>query len=298
MILESFNTIQIITNFKKKATMKSNITKSLLTLAIIGVTSVFAQEVTEYKKVYYDNPESQSNDHCELAISDVVSVPEYTKFGMKISNNSSDFLFYNSKESTFNFSFGERHPVVKPIYIKPGGSKTRTLQVDGGDKFLQKSFSADMSGLYRIPMDGEPAVAENFKLPASSNNMTAGNFKIVLKKFDASTKEAKAVFECTYTGDKVALVDGTNISVSAIRKNSEEKVVYANDNKKSKVQILNPGDKVKVTAVFHIPGKIVDMQFATMYVIWGDTFVETEAIPMDAFVFNLEMNEAMTQEKK
>jgi hypothetical protein len=278
--------------------MKLNITKSLLTLVIIGATSVFAQDVSGYEKVYYNNPENQSNDQCELAISNVVATFEYSKLSLKIINNSSDFLFYDSKETTFKFGFGEKQPIVKPFYIKPGGSKTKTLSVNGGDKFLQQKYSVDITGLYHIPIEGESAPAENFKLPASSNSMTAGNFKVVLKKFDASTKEAKAVFECTYTGNKVAVVNGSNLSVSATRKKSNEEVVYANDNKKSKPQILNPGDKVKVTAVFHIPGKIVDMQFATMYILWNNTFVETEAIPMDGFVFNLDMNEALTQERK
>ena len=278
--------------------MKLNITKSLLTLVIIGATSVFAQDVSGYEKVFYNSPDNQSNDNCELTISKVVSTSEYSKLGLKISNSSSDFLFYNSKESTFTFPFGDKHPVEKAVYIKPGGSKTKTLSVNGGDQFLQKQYSVNIAGLYRIPMDGETTPVDNFKLPASSNSMTAGNFKIALQKYDASTKEAKAVFECTYTGDKVAIVNGSNLSVTATNKKTNEDVVYANDNKKSKPQILNPGDKVKVTASFHIPGKIVDMQFATMNILWNNTFVETEAIPMDAFVFNLEMNEAMTEEKK
>ena len=278
--------------------MKLNISKSLLTLIIIGATSVFAQDVSGYEKVFYNSPDNQSNDNCELTISKAVSTSEYSKLGLKISNSSSDFLFYNSKESTFTFPFGDKHPVAKAVYIKPGGSKIRTLSVNGGDQFLQKQYSVNIAGLYRIPMDGETTPADNFKLPASSNSMTAGNFKIALQKYDASTKEAKAVFECTYTGDKVAIVNGSKLSVTATNKKTNENVVYANDNKKSKPQILNPGDKIKVTASFHIPGKIVDMQFATMNILWNDTFIETEAIPMDAFVFNLEINEALTEEKK
>ena len=278
--------------------MKLNIIKSLLTLLIISATSAFAQDVTGYEKVFYNNPDNQSADNCEIIISNAVATSEYSKLGLKISNNSNDYLFYNSKESVFKFPFGEKSPTAKAAYIKPGGSKTKTLSVNGGDKFLQQKYNLIITGLYRIPMAREFTQAENFQLPAASNNMTAGNFKIALKKYDASTKEAKAIFECTYTGNKVAIVNSSNLSVSATLKKSNENVVYANDNKKSKPQILNPGDKVKVTAVFHIPGKIVDMQFSTMNILWNDTFIETEAIPMESFEFYMEMNETITKEKK
>ena len=74
--------------------------------------------------------------------------------------------------------------------------------------------------------------------------------------------------------------------------------MYANDDKKSNVEILQKGDKAKFNAVFHIEGRIVDMQFAKMHIQWNDTFTETEMEEVEAPTIEFEMSEALTKEKK
>jgi hypothetical protein len=39
------------------------------------------------------------------------------------------------------------------------------------------------------------------------------------------------------------------------------------------------------------------MQFATMHIMWNDTFVETKEIVLAAQTFEMEMDEAVTNEK-
>jgi len=282
--------------------MKRKTTLSLLAALILGAPSLIAQGVEDYDRIYYSNPEpievEDGSFKYELKSKNAFAQADHNKFGLTIQNNSNDFIYYDSKETTFKYSFGDKHPTVKPLYINPNDSKTKTLLVNGGDQFRQKEFAVEVGGLYRIPVEGTVEEAPEFQLPASSNNFTSGNFKVILKKYDASTREAKAQFEVTYLGDDLAIVDASNLSVRAKRKKSEEEVVYANDDTKSKANILNKGDKLKFNAVFHIDGRIVDMQFATMHIIWNGTFVETKAIPIKAETINFAMDEALTREKK
>ncbi|MDX2360390.1 MAG: hypothetical protein QNK23_06265 [Crocinitomicaceae bacterium] len=277
--------------------MKRKITLSL-TFLMLGIAPIFGQDVSGFERVYYSAPNSVETDDYTLDVKNAVAQFDHCKLSMKITNNTTDFLLYKSKESKFKYPFGEKKPTVKPIYIKPNGSKTRTLQVNGGEQFLQQRFSVEMGGLYRIPLEGTVTEAPDFKLPASTNSFTVGDFKVVMKKYDASTREAKAVFECTYMGNDVAVVNPSNLSVRVISKKTNEELVYANDAKVTDPQILNKGDKIKFSATFHIEGRIVDMQFATMHIVWNDTFAESEEIPLSAETMDFEMDEELTRSKK
>ena len=272
--------------------------KLIITGLFLYTTTLFAQEVSGYEKVYYSNPETLEQDEVEFSFKSTVAQFDHCKTGITIENNSNDYILYKSSESSFKYEFGDKHPSLKDVYIAPGDKKSKTLQVNGTEQYLQNSFQLEMGGIYRIPLTGNTLSAPDFKLPASTNSMKEGNFKVTLKKYTASTKEAKAIFEVTYTGNEVAIVNPANLSVTAEAKKTNETVTYANDNKKSKPIILHKGDTKKITAVFHIPGKIVDMQFADMMIVWNDTFVESKEIPVEAPVLDFAMDEALTKEKK
>jgi hypothetical protein len=260
-----------------------------------------AQEITNYETVYYTDPqevEIPENTGVKVEIKNVVAVKESAKLAMKITNDSKDIIIFEPSESTFKYEFGDVHPKEKEIIIAPGKSKSKTINVSGGDKFRQEAFSIETSGMSLVEVEGNTVQAENFQLPASRNNMNAGNFEIVLKSYKASTAEAHAIFEVTYTGDKIGLVNSSNLSVRAKKNKSEEEVTYANDYKDSDIELLRKGEKTKFHAVFHIEGRIVDMQFATMNIEWNDTFVESEATPMDTATVPVTWDAVLTNSKK
>lgn len=278
--------------------MTFSTTKAIITGIILSSTTLFAQEVAGYERIYYTSPESVETDDIEFTFKNAVAQFDHCKVGFTIDNNSSDFLLYNSENTTFNYEFGAKKGDIKPFYIDPSSKKTKTLLVKGSEQYLQRNFTINIDGLVRIPTDGTKTEAPNFQLPAATNSFKAENFKVSLLKYDASTKEAKAVFEVTYTGDDVAVIKPANLSVTAEAKKTNQTVTYANDNRKSDPIILHKGETTKITAVFHIPGKIVDMQFAQMHVIWNDTFVESKEIPVAPTTVNFTMDEALTNEKK
>lgn len=278
--------------------MAFSTTKSIVTGLFLYSTSLFAQEVAGFERVYYANPEPVELEDVTFIFKNPVAQFDHCKVGLTIENNSSDFFLYDSEKSTFTYDFGVKSPSVKAFYIDPTKSKTKTLLVKGTEQYLQRGFDVTIDGLVRIPSEGKTQTAPNFQLPAAVNTFTEGNFKVNLLKYGASTKEAKAIFEVTYTGDDVAVINEANLSVTAERKKSNETVIYANDNKKSSPTLLHKGESAKITAVFHIPGKIVDMQFAQMNVIWNNTFVESKEIPITPIVVKFEMDEALSNEKK
>lgn len=254
-----------------------------------------AQEVEGFEKVLYYPPADMESEGINLSIKNAVAQADHSKLALTVENGSTDLLMYVPNESVFTFAFGENSDSMKSFILKPGDKKTKTLMAKGSGNYLQKEFQLTISGLYKIPVNGKVTEAEQFALPAAKNGFTAGNFKVQLKKYSASTKEAKAVFEVTYLGDEIALIDPTSLSVTAKRNKSTDEVTYANDDKKSEIEILRKNETVEFSAVFHIPGKIVDMQFATLNVNWNETFVETTALPIEAPVFKLEMDDASTR---
>lgn len=275
--------------------MKHTITLAVAFFSMLAANTYFAQEVTQFEKVFYHDVETIDADAYTMSPKNGVAQADHFKFALKIENKSDGYLFIEPSESVFHYEFGDKTPVEKPIYIGVNDSKTRTIKVDGGNQFRQEKVRYELKGIYKIPLEGETVEAEDFQLPASKNSFTAGDFKVSLKKYSASTKEAKAQFECTYMGDDIAIVNPSNLSVRATRKKSDEQVIYANDDKKSKPEMLRKGESITFNAVFHIDGRIVDMQFATMYIIWNNTFVisQAEALPVQTIEFT--MNEEVTK---
>jgi len=268
---------------------------TIISLLLIAISSIsFGQLTKDYTKITYLAPDDIVEEDYTISIKNVISTKEYCKLAVTVTNKTDDILMFVPQEGVFNFDFGSRKTDVKDFYIMPHDSKTKTLTVNGGNEFLQEKFNAKLGLLIKIPTDKEVVETPNFILPATKNSFSTGDFNVVLKKYNASTKEAKAVFECTYTGNKIAVVNPSHLSVSAVKKGTDETVIYANDNKRSKPTPLKNGDKVKINAVFHIQGRIVDMQFATMEIIWNNTFIVAQPLTYLLPVLNFEIDKTLS----
>ena len=267
----------------------------LLTTILISSITVNAQKKKDPKyEHHFKVPEAVSTDQYSVDFFSIESQAVFCKMGVKISNNTNDFLIFDKGASVFKFDFGEYSDKKKQIIIKPNDSKKRVLQASGSEKFQVDKFSLNVDGFSIVPIYGEVSKMEDFQVPASKNSISTDVFKVNLKKSSLKTQEASLVFECIYTGNKIALVNPSKLVIKVDDTDKE----YANDNKKSAPKlILKKGDKVKVKAVFHIPGRIADMQFANMTILWKDTFVETEAKKLDGKTVNFEIDRGMTAGK-
>ena len=56
-------------------------------------------------------------------------------------------------------------------------------------------------------------------------------------------------------------------------------------------------DKVKLKAVFHIPGRIADMQFANMTLLWNESFRETNPQKLKGHEITFNIDRGITNGK-
>jgi hypothetical protein len=133
--------------------------------------------------------------------------------------------------------------------------------------------------------------APDFMLPASVNQFTVGDFTIELVNISKKTQETAVKFKVTYTGNGMGLVDPKNLGVKL-----ESGQVFAND-KRDKGIVLAKGESDTFTALFHIEGRIADMQFANMQIVWNDTFKNAELKKIDGTTLNLVLDPGMTAGK-
>lgn len=281
--------------------MKKTSTLSLIAIGLLSASVSFAQDLNKFETIYYTDPEPTElpgTSDVKIELKNVVTQKELAKFAIKVVNDGSDIILFQPSASTFKFSFGDFHPDEKELVIAPSKSKSKTFSVLGSNQFRQEQFSYETTGFSRVPVDGAVSKAEDFQLPAARNNFEAGEFNVILKSYKATTDEAKAIFEVTYTGDKVGLVNGANLSVRAKNSKTGEEIIFANDDKNSNIELLRKGDKAKFDAVFHIEARILDMQFATMYVVWNNTFTESEVIPMEGGSIPVTWDAGLTNAKK
>ncbi len=272
--------------------------KITILLAAILVSTVVVNAQKKKKKDpkfehHFKVPAEVTTDEYNLNFFNIESQAEFCKMAVKVTNNTNDFLIFDRGEFKFNFPFGSFSSKSKLVYVKPNGSKKKIIQADGNNQFQVEKFNVDFGGFSIVPVKGKVSEMEDFQVPASKNSISTDLFKINLKKSSLRTQEASLTFECTYMGDKVGLIDGSKL---VIKVDGTEKE-YANDNKKIGGELLKKGDKVKVKAVFHISGRIADMQFANMTISWKDTFVETEEKKISGQTVNFEIDPGMTNGK-
>jgi hypothetical protein len=247
----------------------------------------------KYTNYYKDVEEAIETKEVVIELTNGVSRLDFLKFKAKFTNNTNDFLMVDPSKFKITTDGTEHEPKEKSFILDPNESKAKTIDVKEGENLLASEFEVEVGGFSIIPLDGKAAQMPEFQLPASTNNVESGNFEVNLKRVKQETKETWATFSIKYTGDGYAIIDPSRISVK-----TEGGDQYANEFRKSKTILLEKGESKTIEAVFHIPAKVVDMQFAKLFVQWGDCMVETEAVAIDideSATFNLD--EALTAEK-
>jgi len=266
----------------------------LLLITLSSTLVVNAQKNIDPKHTnFYKSVEDISTKEYNLSFFDIVARNEYCKFAVKITNNTNDFILFKGNETVFNFDFGKFSENKKEVFIKPNDSKKRVLEANGGTEFHVEKFDVNVDGFYLVPIKGKIQDMEDFQVPASKNAINHEVFSLKLIKSSLKTQEATLQFECTYKGDKIGLVDPTKLVIKVDGTDKE----YANDDKKGEPEMVRKGDEVKFKAIFHIPGRIADMQFANMTILWKDSFVETEEKKLEGKQVSFELDPGLTNGK-
>ncbi|HVD97800.1 MAG TPA: hypothetical protein VNB90_06310 [Cytophagaceae bacterium] len=267
-------------------------------VALIQLPSFAQDQKVNPKHINYFTSPSVETKEVKIETQDAVAMMEFVKFKMKITNNTNDYILYKPKESKFKLANTDFSPEdKKTIFIQPLDRESKVIDMKAPAKNAHvDAFKYEVNGLYRIPVDAPVTEAPNFKLPASTNDFTAGNFKVELVNLKKETGETAAKFKVTYIGDGVGLVEPKKISAYGKNHKNSNELTVAND-KKSGGIILYKGESETFTATFHMEGKMVDMQLANMEIIWKDTFKESKIIKLDGTSLDFTVDPGLTAGK-
>jgi len=269
----------------------------LFSLSLMAFISLSAAAQTQKKvdpeHTNYYKPAAVELTGVKIDLQDIVSKIDYTKFKIKISNTTTDYILYKPQESNFTIEGNKYNPEDKKyILVQPLDNSSRTIDVKGnGNNLHVDGYTFNLDGLYKVVVTSVPVKAPDFMLPASVNQFTAGDFTVELVSVSKKTQETAAKFKVTYTGNGMGIVDPKNLGVML-----DNGQIFAND-KKDKASVLAKGESDTFTALFHIEGRIADMQFANMKIIWNNTFKNAELQKIDGAAFNLVVDPGMTAGK-
>ena len=268
---------------------------SLSFVLLVYVSAMLFCQIDTKKTIFYHNTLISEKEGIKLMAKNPISKFNYSKFELIIENNSDFFVLFSKPEKCiFKFGSEKKSPSPKRIrkIIRPERKISPTLKVTGGSNFLIEKYEFIPGGIFKFSQEGEITEAPDFHLPANKNEFSFGDFKVRMLKIKKETKETVVQFKCTYNGDKIALISPSKTVIKT--KDGKE---WANQRAKDKTKVLMKNEDVKIKLVFKIPGKIVDMQFAEMDILWKNTFSETELIQVDFDSNFIKIDPVKTAEK-
>ena len=240
----------------------------------------------------YYKPVSTDIKPVKVELSDAVSKIEYVKFKMKITNTGTDYILYKPQESAFTIEGSNYLPQdKKAVLVEPMNNASRTIDAKGnGNNMHVNDFSFHVNGLYKV-IPTATTTAPNFMLPPSVNQFTAGDFTVEMLNISKKTQETAVKFKVTYIGEGMGIVDPKKLSTKI-----ESGQLFANE-KREKTSVLAKGESETFIALFHIEGRIADMQFANMEIVWNDTFKQAELQKIDGSDVTLSLDPGLTAGK-
>jgi hypothetical protein len=281
------NIWQKLKNFKI-ITMKKIM---LLTLAVaLFSPRMFAQSPTHTN--FYKVASHQTAD-VNIELVDIIARMDFSKFKIKLDSKSNDILIYEPSQSSFVIGGNNCEVADKSMIIDPLGKGSRVINAKcAGTDMHVDNYTFNFDGLYKVSKDVPPLDAPNFILPPSINDFTVGDYKVEMTGIKKITAITVVDFKVTYTGSGYGLVNANRLGVK-IDSGQE----FANTRNNQKELMLANGESGRIVAEFKIPGKIADMQFANMEILWRDTFKESKAEKLDGHTFEIVIDPGMTAGK-
>ena len=276
--------------------MKNKVT--LLSFLFLSLFNLSAQKEIKYVKLFYQSTTIETPE-LTLFIDNAVSTDVETKFKLKITNKTSDFILFKPEECKFIVEGKEFKPTEKMKVVEPNSSDflTVNLKLPGMNKVKNYSFLA--GGLYLVTTQGKVVPAPEFKLPPSKNEIQFGGFTVAMDKLYKETDRTDVKFKCTYKGDKVAIIYPKRLGAKMPDGNE-----YANAKgdgllgKKGAILIL-PAQTESFIATWQRfeGGRAMDMQLVDMFINWNDTYTESIPFLLKSEQFELKFDEQLSNEK-
>jgi hypothetical protein len=272
-----------------------------LFLAVIAVCSLnvsIAQKEVKYAKLYYKDMKVENND-VTITVDNAVSTDGETKFKLKITNKTNDFVIFKPEESKFIINGKESKPSEKSKIIKPNDSDWLIINLKGPNYNGVKSYSFLVDGLYKVSANEKGISTPDFRLPVTKNEFKTGGFTVKVNKLYKESDATNLKLDITYNGDKVGVVNSEKAGVLMPDGNEYAAVKPTGLLAKSGPVLLKKGDEESVTLNWNRMegGKTMDMQKVEMMVKFNDMFSESTPQKMKPETLQMEFDEVMSNEK-
>jgi hypothetical protein len=256
-----------------------------LAFAVIITVQLFAQKVDPRHTNYYVVQTIENNDY-KIEVVDIVAKNEYCKMKLKIYNKTNDYILFKYGEAELSNASGQFKPKKSFDFttrkgveiIEPKGNENVVVAFEGS-AMHQDEFKLVLNGFSKFSLKGTEFEANDFLLPANTNDFTAGPFKVNLLGVDKKTQGTMARFNAEYKGDDkhIGIVEPNKV-VCRTSKGQE----FARANRKDKTVILFDGSSDKFLLAYDINPQSsgIDMQFDNMALVWKDAFRESAIIPI------------------
>jgi len=264
----------------------------LIITLLISVTS-FSQKSSKMTNYYY-NVTFGEQFGIKLTGKNIVSKTDFVKLGLEINNKSEEYVIVYKDKCKFVVNKNSYFPksVKKGKIIKAGKKELITVKSDGETNYLTEDIDFKPGGFYTFPSEGTIIKTSDFHLPPSKNSINNGIFKINMLKLKKETGETAVKFKCTYTGNKIGIINPSQCVLK-----TEDGKEWAPSNSKEKIKILQKNNSENFTLIFKIPGKITDMQFAEMDIVWKNTFSESNLTELNFDIQHINIDTETTKDK-
>jgi hypothetical protein len=262
-------------------------------LAVLTLGTATAQKEVKYEKLFYKDVTKETSE-VKITVDNAVATAGETKFKLKITNLTGDYIIFKPEESKFIINGKEMAPKEKWLIIKPNESDFRVINMKGAGYNEVKSYSFVVGGLYLASTKGTVVEAPNFDLPASKNEFEAGSFKTTMSNIYKESDRTEVKFKSAYNGSKIGFIQPAKVSVKM-----PDGKEYANAKSKADAIMLTKGqdDSFSLRWDRMEGGKTMDMQKVTMTIIWHDAYSESELKALNAEKIDMEFDQANTELK-
>lgn len=280
--------------------MKTSILAAGLALVLCGAVQAQKKEKeVKYNKLFYKDVK-QETDELTIVVDNAVSTDGETKFKLKITNKTGDFIILKPEECKFVVNGKEMAPKEKWMIIRPNESDSRIINLKGPGYNAVKSYSFVLAGLYKATPGGKVLPAGDFRLPASTNDVKVNEFTCTLTDLSKQTDKTEAKFKCTYNGSQVGFIDPAKTTVKMPDGNE-----YVNAKKTgglfkaSGPTMFMKGTEETITMGWERMqgGKAMDMQKVAMDIIWHEAFSESPLTKLKDQTLPLAFDEVVSNEK-
>lgn len=270
----------------------------LAIIAVSGLNMAMAQKEVKYAKLYYKDMKVENND-VTITVDNAVSTDGETKFKLKITNKTNDFIIYKPEESKFMINGKESKPSEKTKTIKPNDSDWMIINLKGPGYNGVKSYSFLIDGMYKVSANEKGIATPDFRLPVTKNDFKTGNFTVKVNKLYKESDATNLKLDITYNGDKIGIVNAEKAGVVMPDGNEYATKKATGLLAKSGPMVLKKGDEESVTLNWDRMegGKTMDMQKVEMMVKFNEMFSEATPQKLKPETLQMEFDEVMSNEK-